>query len=126
MRLGMRLLAPAMAALLLAGCASDYGAQTAAELQARVVTVTDASAAGDWLTASTAVDELAADAADARAEGLITEARYDRIMAAIELVRAELEAAIAAVPEPPADPGEGNEGNGKDDKDDKDNGKKND
>lgn len=110
MRLG--LLVPVLAALLLAGCTSGYSPETAAGLQARVVTVTDASAAGDWATASTALAELAADAADARADGLITEARYDTIMAAIALVDAELEAALAAVENaPPSEDSEG-EGNG--------------
>lgn len=82
---------------LLAGCAggSSYDSETAARLQEQVLVVSTTSAEGDWAGASTALLELEASAATALARGEITQERFDAIMAALALVRADIEAAVA-------------------------------
>ena len=95
--------------LLLAGCASSpetqYPAETAASLQAGVLAVSEASAAADPSAALIRLDELQASLLDERARGTVDQARFDSVSAAIELVRTDLERAIAeqaeVVPEDP-------------------------
>jgi hypothetical protein len=95
-------------ALVLTGCvggtepavttsASPYSATVASKLQAGVQAVTSSAAGGDPATALGRLDELAVTLADARARGLVTTARFDSITASIALVRADLQAAIAAL-----------------------------
>jgi hypothetical protein len=82
----------------LAGCtapSAPYGPATAAALQAQVLTVSQA-ATTDPAAALTRLDELAASADDAFARGTVTSARHTSILAAIALVRADLESAVAA------------------------------
>ncbi|MBC7589841.1 MAG: hypothetical protein H7226_02200 [Salinibacterium sp.] len=82
--------------LLLSGCASSSETQyPAATLQAAVLAVSDASAAGDPSAALTRLDELQASLLDERARGTVDQARFDSVSAAIELVRTDLERAIA-------------------------------
>lgn len=83
---------------LVTGCvgSSTYDTETAGRLQQQVLAVSTASAEGDWAAASTALMELEASAATALARGEITQARFDAIMAAVSLVRADIDAAIAA------------------------------
>lgn len=90
-------IAIALTAGLLAGCAggSSYDSETAERLQQQVLVVSTASADGDWAGASTALLELEASAATALARGEITQKRFDAIMAALSLVRADIEAAVA-------------------------------
>lgn len=110
----------------LSGCASDYGTSIANDLRSHVLSVTTAAAEGDAAGALVLLDEFAARLADALARGEITEARHASVLAALELVRADLEALLApaeehqeAPPEtggeaPPDDgggSGNGNEGN---------------
>ncbi|WP_166870548.1 hypothetical protein [Salinibacterium sp. ZJ450] len=120
--------------LLLAGCASNqptFDPAAAEDLQAGVLSVSEASASGDLQGALTRLDELTVAVNDALARGAITPERHQAIVSAIDLVRADLAAAIeAAKPKPTPTPtptqsddeddndGEGNE-NGKNDKDDK-------
>ena len=137
-------LAAAVLAFTLAvtGCAaqqSDYGTDIADRLQGEVLEVSQLSATADFAGAMLALTELEVELKDARARGQLTEERYESILAATALVRADLQAEIDALTPPPApevntgDDGdddtvnEGNgsngDGNGKKDKDD-DKGKK--
>ncbi|MDJ0334717.1 hypothetical protein QMG83_05720 [Salinibacterium sp. G-O1] len=61
-----------------------------------MLAVTDASAAGDPVSALARLDELQAALLDANAKGTVEQSRFDSISAAIALVRADLEKAIAA------------------------------
>lgn len=83
---------------LLAGCAptTAYDPATAERLQQHVLAVSDASAAGDWATTQTRLLELEASASTALARGEITQERFDAIMAALALVQADIDAAVAA------------------------------
>lgn len=96
------LVALAAGALLLSGCAADgarYQAATARALQQQVLAVAESAADGEHEAALTRLDELTASTKDARVRGTVTEARHDSIMSAIDLVRADLEALLAAAPE---------------------------
>ncbi len=84
-------------ALALAGCtgvATEYPATTASALQQQVLATTSAAADGDYEAALTRLDELEVAVADALADGSISQARADSILAAIALVRADLEALL--------------------------------
>ena len=124
------ILAVIAASLVLSGCAGDeplYDAGAADRLQQQVLTVSETSAAGDFETALLRLDELVVQVNDALARGEITPERHQSILSAIELVRADLLAAIEAAkpppaPEPEPEPapeenagnGDGNSGNGND------------
>lgn len=84
--------------LLLAGCASPaaYSEETAQDLQQRVLAVTDAAASADYPAAQTRIDELRAAANDALARGDLSEERHAAIMSALDLVEADVDAALAA------------------------------
>lgn len=86
-------------ALLLSGCApsptSEYSDETASALQAGVLEVTETSAAGDYEAAMVRLDELEASLKDALAKGTVTTQRYESVLAAIALVRADLTAELA-------------------------------
>lgn len=93
----------------LAACAteSDATAEQAQAYRAQVVTIAEYSAAGQYANARAALDALQAEIDAAVADGTLTGEREARIVEAIALVRADLDAAIAAatVPEPePAPP----------------------
>ncbi|MHA6668783.1 hypothetical protein ACX3O0_07915 [Homoserinimonas sp. A447] len=119
-------------AVALTGCApqqSGYGADTAELLQGEVLEISELSAGSDFAAALLALSELEVSLKDARARGLLTEERFESITAALALVKADLEAAIAAQAPPPApepepeeggdggdDEGEGNSGKGNGDK----------
>ncbi|WP_208324170.1 hypothetical protein [Diaminobutyricimonas sp. TR449] len=94
--------------LVLGGCASGqpaYSEDAAAELQQQVLTVSEASAAGEFETAVMRLDELVVLANDSLARHLITPERHQSILSAIDLVRADLAAEIAArQPPPPPEP----------------------
>lgn len=60
------------------------------------MTVSSASAAGDWAGALAALDAMTAEVDEAQAEGRIDEQRVDSIVLAMELVRQELRIAIDA------------------------------
>lgn len=95
-------LGAAVTAALLAGCApssSAYDDGAAEQLQQHVLAVSSASAEADWATAATRSMELEAAATTALARGEITQERFDAIMAALALVRADIEAAVAAAEE---------------------------
>ena len=102
MRTGHLIVAAATcAALTLSGCAaqpepSPYATAAAADLQQTVLHVTEAAGDGEYAAASTRLDELEVAAKVAHARGELTEARRDSILAAIALVRADLERLIAA------------------------------
>jgi hypothetical protein len=102
-----RLIVPFVIAgtLLLGGCAGGqptYAEDTAAELQQQVLSVSEASAAGEFQAATMRLDELVVLVNDALARQLITPERQASILSAIELVRADLAAAIEAQQPPPA------------------------
>lgn len=100
-RMSRALIAVAATAALLAGCASPpaYEPATAERLQAQVLAVSTSTAEGDWAGASTRLMELEAIAATALARGEITQERHDAIVAALQLVRSDVEAAIAQAEE---------------------------
>ena len=81
--------------LLLAGCASPYDAKAADELQALVLTVSEAVGAGDFVTADARLDELVSATDIALANGQISAGRRDGILAAASMVQADVDAAVA-------------------------------
>jgi hypothetical protein len=86
--------------LALSGCAAQnepapYATSTAADLQQSVLHVTRAAGDGEYAAARTRLEELEVATKVAHARGELTEARHDSILAAIALVRADLEALIA-------------------------------
>lgn len=85
-----------VALLTLSSCAAEpaYDSTTAASLREHVVTVSSASAAGDWAGALAALDAMTAEVDEAQAEGRIDEQRMESILDAMELVRQELQLAI--------------------------------
>lgn len=91
------LIATAATVALLTGCAPQaaYEPETAERLQSQVLAVSTSTAEGDWAGASTRLMELEASTAEALARGEITQARHDAILAALQLVRSDVEAAIA-------------------------------
>lgn len=93
--------------LAVTGCAAqagDYDLDIADSLQAEVLEVSQLAAATDFAGAMLTLTELEAQLKDARARGLLTEQRYESILAAIALVRADLQAAIDAQTTPSAPP----------------------
>lgn len=119
--------------LLLGGCASNqptFDPAAAEDLQASVLAVSEASASGDLQGALTRLDELTVAVNDALARGAITPERHQAIVSAIDLVRADLAAAIEAAkpkptptPTPPAGDNNGtddNSGEGNNDSDEND------
>lgn len=95
----MRRLVPiAVVVMILAGCSTtgDYSTESAADLQKRVLSVSDAVSTGDYTGASTQLADLTVAANDALANGGITKARHDSIAAAAALVQSDVDAAIAA------------------------------
>ena len=91
---GVRVFAPVLAlTLLMSGCASGYDTSTANALQARVLGISE-SAAADPAATLTRLDELGAVIDDAESHGDITAGRRDDIVAAMELVRGDLVAAV--------------------------------
>ena len=101
-----RFVAVACAAMLvtaaLSGCASTepgLDSATASKMQESVSAVTDAAAAGDPAGALAALDALEAQLKEDTASGAISADRSARIQASIDLVRADLTAALPA-PEP--------------------------
>jgi hypothetical protein len=93
------------AALLLGGCAAtpaDLDAKTAVLLQNTVVDAAEQAAAGDSTGALTTLGTLESQLDFATATGDVTDARAEEIRSSIALVRADLEAAIAAAAVQPA------------------------
>lgn len=98
-RLALGWSAALVAAGLLTGCAAaETGLQrdTARQLQARVLEVTQASSQSDPAAALTALDGLEAELEAAQARGGISEERRRSITTIATAVRADLEDAIAA------------------------------
>jgi predicted secreted protein len=94
-----RILAAAVAVtatLILTSCVAGYDEATKDNLREQVVAVAEASAAGDWQAALNGLDVMAVELADARSEGKVSEERFDTIALAMELVRQDIDAAIAA------------------------------
>jgi|GEM_PF-4021406 len=120
------------ATLLLSGCAGAeapaYAPDAATSLQTQVLAVSDAAAGGDLDGALTRLNELEAMANDALADEKITPERHTAIVAAIALVRGDVQAAIAVRDAPPPAPSEStsNEDKGKGDENGKGDGKGND
>lgn len=85
------------ATLLLGGCAGSdgYDDDTANALQARVLEVTEA-AGNDPASALARLADLDSAISDAVARGDLSDDRRDSIVSAMELVRGDLETAVAA------------------------------
>lgn len=83
----------------LTACSPAYDAETRDGLREHVVSVSEASAAGNWQAAIDELDVMTADLATAREDGKVDDDRFEAIVAAMELVRLDLEAAIAAAAE---------------------------
>lgn len=83
-------------AVALTGCGGGYDEATEASLRQRVVEVSAASAAGDWQGALAKLDAMVAELSQARADGKVDDERYESIVAAMDLVRQDLDAAITA------------------------------
>jgi len=83
-------------AFTMTACSPAYDAETRDGLREHVVSVSEASAAGDWQAAIDELDVMTASLAKAREDGKVDGERFDSIVAAMELVRLDLEAAIAA------------------------------
>ena len=91
----------------LAACAADpeIAPEAAAAYRAQVVTIAERSAAEDFAGARAELDALQAAVDAAVAAGTLEPEREQQIRDAIALVRADLDAAIAAaVPPPTAEP----------------------
>lgn len=84
------------ATLILTSCAAGYDDATKDDLREHVVAVAQASEAGDWQAALDGLDAMAAELSDARAAGKVSDERFDSIVLAMELVRQDIDAAIAA------------------------------
>lgn len=88
----------------LAACTAepDLAAEQSQAYRAQVVAIAESSAAGDYAGAIAALDALQAEIDAAVADGTLTAEREQRIREAMTLVRADLDAAIAAAtpPEP--------------------------
>ena len=101
--------------LSLTGCAgqqTDYGPEAADRLQAEVLEVSQLAAGADYTAAMVSLSELEVELKGARARGDVTDERYESVMAALALVRADLQAAIdAATPDPPVSSGDDDDGN---------------
>ncbi|WP_010203692.1 hypothetical protein [Salinibacterium sp. PAMC 21357] len=121
-------------AVWLSACAPtspDFDSDAASLLQSSVAIVTDAAAVGDPVAALAALDVLQAQLNENTSTGAIGAERSARIQASLDLVRADLTAALPA-PSPttaPADESSNDNDNGngngkgddkKDEKDDKD------
>lgn len=91
---------PLAGMLALAGCAAEqapeYDLSTAQGLQTQVYAVSDLAAQAKHPEALAKLDELSAAAGAALSAGRIDQARYDRIMLAIEQVRGRLGTIIAS------------------------------
>jgi len=106
------------AVLLVAGCSTaptPIDATVSTELQAGVVEIADAAAAGDFEAGLSRLDELQAQLDTAIDEGGVTTQAAVAIQAAIDAVRADLVALATPEPEPtpvepakPEKPGKGN------------------
>ncbi|WP_316313301.1 hypothetical protein [Clavibacter michiganensis] len=83
------------AVLLLAGCAGSSTPEDRAldDLQQRTLSVTQSSADGDYAKALAQLEELRTAVEADLAEGSIDQARRDEVIARIDAVRAQLEAA---------------------------------
>ncbi len=102
----------------LSGCTASAD-DLAIDLHESVVQIAERAVAGDYAGALAALALLDGDVAEARESGRIDTAREQEITAAIDLVRADLEAAASAATPAPAPPpadegdeGEGEEGEG--------------
>lgn len=84
-------------AVALTGCAgaSPYSADAAADLQTRVLAVSDAAASADYAAVITRLDELRAAADSALAKGEITAERHASILSSAQLVQTDSERAAA-------------------------------
>ncbi len=96
----VRLISAALAVaatLTVSACASPaLDEPTRGELRQHVLAVAEASASGDWPAALASLDAMATELGAARDEGLISAERFETIVLAMELVRQDLDAAIAA------------------------------
>jgi hypothetical protein len=90
--------------LLLAGCAGSSTPEDRAldDLQQRTLSVTQSSADGDYAKALAQLEELRAAVEADLADGSIDQARHDEVIARIDAVRAQLEAARDAAESTPS------------------------
>lgn len=96
---GSALAAIVLGAVLLAGCsapAPDLDREAAAQLQSKVLAVTQAAAANDPAASLTLLDELARELDEAASGGAVSFKRHQSVRSAIDAVRAELASQQAA------------------------------
>lgn len=120
MRAALRVVVMACVAGLLGGCAAvtSIDGPTSTQFQTSVVSIAGSASTGDPATALAQLEELQSALQLALDEGRVSTERGAEIAAAIDVVRADLTAAVEAIPAPePAAPTPG---------DDKENGKGND
>ena len=126
-RLSIALAAVIVVASALTGCSSpppDLQQTTATQLQAGVQTLTAAAAAGDLEAAQASLDAVQADLLAAAAAEKVSAARAAEIQSALNLVSADLAAAVeASQPEPTVAPAPSDEPASVDTDNKKDNGK---
>ena len=103
-RAAVGLAAATTAVLLLAGCAGSSTPEDRAldDLQQRTQSVTQSSADGDYAKALAQLEELRAAVEADLADASIDQARHDEVIARIDAVRAQLEAARDAEESTPA------------------------
>ena len=96
-----------LVAVILAGCAtpeSEISLDVSAQMQDSVVSIAESAAAGDLASATALLDELQKQLDDAVANGDVSAKRAVAIQSAIDVVRADLQAApVAPVESPPAE-----------------------
>ncbi|MFE5670611.1 hypothetical protein ACFQ58_03280 [Agromyces sp. NPDC056523] len=104
----------------LAGCTAepDVATEQSQAYRAQVVAIAEYSATGEYANALARLDELEAEVAADAADGTLTGDREARIVEALALVRADLDAAIATATTPePSTPAVDDDDEGDDDDD---------
>ena len=128
MRVAIHVVVIACVAAVLAGCAAgtSIDGATSTRFQTSVVSIAGSASSGDPATALAQLEELESALQLALDEGRVSSQRGAEIAAAIDLVRADLTAAIEAIPapEPPAPTPGDDKGNGKGNDNDKGKGNK--
>ncbi|MGV8851148.1 MAG: hypothetical protein ACOH1M_01100 [Rhodoglobus sp.] len=117
-----RFVAVALVAVVLAGCsqtAPEIDADAASRMQASVAAVTQAAAVGDAEGALIALEALEAQLKLDTESGAISAERSAQIQASIDLVRADLIAALPAPSPTPTPTSDEKDNKGKDEDDDK-------
>lgn len=117
MRAALHVMVIACIAALLGGCAAETSIDgaTSTQFQASVISIAESASSGDPAGALAQLGELESALQLALDEGRVSTRRGAEITAAVALVRADLTAAVEAIPVPePAGPIGDDKGNDKD------------